>query len=92
MMSQVHGNPEAMRQFAQALRRFTSQLDSEVKRIDAQSRAVGETWNDGEYQKFMNEWQQTLAAIKRFIREAPKYDQHVMRKANDLEKYLQGGA
>ncbi len=72
-MSQVHGNPEEMRRFAQALTRFVSQLDGEVKRIDGQSRQVGESWNDAQYQRFMQEWTQTLSALKRFIGEAPQY-------------------
>jgi uncharacterized protein YukE len=90
MMSQVHGNPEAMRQFAQALTRFVSQLDSEVKRIDGQSRQVGESWNDAQYQRFIQEWTQTLSVLKRFIGEAPQYAQYVSKKAADLEQYLQG--
>lgn len=89
-MSQVHGNPEEMRRFAQALNRFVSQLDSEVKRIDGQARQVGETWNDAQYQKFMQDWSQTLTAIKRFIGDAPQYAQYVSKKAADLDQYLQG--
>lgn len=89
-MSQVHGNPEDMRRFAQALNRFVSQLDSEVKRIDGQARQVGETWNDAQYQKFMQDWLQTLTAIKRFIGDAPQYAQYVSKKAADLDQYLQG--
>ncbi len=89
-MSQVHGNPEEMRRFSQALTRFVGSLDGEVKRIDAQARQVGESWNDAQYQRFMQDWSQTLTAIKRFINEAPQYAQYVSRKAADLEQYLQG--
>lgn len=90
-MSQVKGNPQEMRKFASALRRFSSQLESEVKRIDAQSRSVGETWNDSEYRKFIQEWSQMMATVKRFVREAPKYERHVTKKAADLEAYLRSG-
>ena len=87
-MSQVHGNPQEMRNFARALRQFASQLEGEVRRIDGQSRAVGQSWNDAEYRKFMQEWQQATAALKRFLGEVPRYEQHVNRKAEALEQYI----
>lgn len=90
-MSQVRGNPQEMRKFAAALRRFTQQLETEVKRIDAQTRSVGQTWNDNEYHKFMQDWEQMLSGIKRFVNEAPRYERHVTKKAADLEAYLRSG-
>lgn len=90
-MAHVHGDPHEMKQFAAALHRFSDQIEAEVRRIDARSRAVGESWNDGEYRKFMREWESTLVSLKRFLKEAPRYEQHVLRKAADLEAYLNSG-
>ena len=87
-MTQVHGNPKEMRRFSKALHQFASQLETEVRRIDGHSREVGQYWNDNEYRKFIQEWEQTFIVLKRFLRDAPKYENHVNKKAADLEAYL----
>lgn len=90
-MAQVHGNPAEMRKFAASLRKFTQDLDSATRRIDQASKQVGSSWNDQEYRKFMQEWQQTVQGMRRFISEAPRYEQHVTKKAQALEAYLKQG-
>lgn len=90
-MAQVHGNPEEMRRFAAALHKFTEDLNASTRRIDGASRAVGSSWNDSEYRKFMQEWQQTLQSLRRFLADAPKYEKYVLNKATALENYLRGG-
>lgn len=90
-MAQVHGNPAEMRKFATALHKFTQELDNATKRIDQASKQVGNAWNDQEYRKFMQEWQQAVQGMRRFINEAPRYEQHVKKKAQALEAYLKQG-
>ena len=52
---------------------------------------MGGAWNDQEYRKFMQEWQQVVQSMRRFISEAPRYEQHVVKKAQALEAYLKQG-
>jgi len=90
-MAQVHGDPAEMRRFAASLRQFATDLDASSKRINHASKAVGSSWNDHEYRKFMQEWQRTLQSLHRFINEAPKYEKYVTKKAQALETYLRQG-
>ena len=90
-MAQVHGDPAEMRRFAASLRKFAADLESSTKRIDHASKAVGSSWNDHEYRKFMQEWLRTLQSLRRFIGEAPKYEKYVIKKAQALEEYSRKG-
>jgi len=87
-MAIVRGNPEEMRRFAQSLRSFSTEMTSLIRRIDGQSKAIGQTWNDGQYQKFIQEWGQTSTSLKRFVDVAHKYETHVRKLADRLEEYL----
>ena len=91
-MTQVHGDPAEMRRFAASLKQFAADLDASTKRIDHASKAVGSSWNDNEYRKFMQEWQRTLQSLRRFISETPKYEKYVIRKAQVLEEYSHRGS
>ena len=87
-MAIVRGNPEEMRRFAQSLRSFSSEMTSLIRRIDGQSKAIGQTWSDGQYQKFIQEWGQTSTSLRRFVDVAQKYETHVRKLADRLEEYL----
>ena len=87
-MAQVHGNPKDMLRFAVQLKQFTNDLQVATQRINSASHTVSSSWNDNEYRKFRQDWEKTLTELRRFISDAPRYEQHVRAKAQALEAYL----
>ena len=57
-----------LREFASQLKRFNAEMDGSSKRLYAQFRQLGDTWRDPAYQKFAQEFDQTLRNLQRFRR------------------------
>jgi WXG100 family type VII secretion target len=59
-------DPKDLRQFAAQLKQFNSELTTSSARINGQFRQLGDTWRDPAYQKFAQEFDQTMKNIRRF--------------------------
>ena len=59
-MSQAIVDPEQLRRFAQNLKRFNSELQSQVMTLHGQMKNLSQTWRDKEQQKFNEEFEQTM--------------------------------
>ena len=87
-MVQAIVDPQELRKFANNLRQFSSALKDLTSRAKSQFGHLGQTWRDQEYQKFKQEFDQTIAALNRFIPMAENYAAHLNRKAEPVEAYL----
>jgi WXG100 family type VII secretion target len=88
-MAQAVVDPAELRRFAANLKRFTDDLEGQVSQINSQLQHLGSTWRDQEHLKFQEAFQDTLQAIKRFVRVAQEHQPYLQRKAERVEDYLQ---
>ncbi len=88
-MPQAIVDPEELRRFAQRLRQFNEQLQQQMATLHAQLRDLGATWRDQEHKKFMEEFEQTLRTLKRFVHATEEHIPFLLRKAERAEEYLQ---
>jgi uncharacterized protein YukE len=87
-MVQAIADPQELRRFSGNLRQFSNNLNEISRRAKSQFSQLGNTWRDQEYQKFKREFDQTMAALNRFIPMAEQYANHLAKKAEPLESYL----
>ena len=88
-MPQAIVDPAELRRFAQNLKKFNNELQVQMSSLHGQLLALGTTWRDQENQKFVDEFEQTMQTIKRFVESASRHVPFLMRKAERVEEYLQ---
>ena len=88
-MSQAVVDPEALRQFAQSLKKFNTQLRDRAGALGNQLAALNATWRDQEHKKFADEFEANMKVLLRFAEKADEYVPHLIRKAQHIEDYLQ---
>ncbi|HEV3446455.1 MAG TPA: WXG100 family type VII secretion target [Gemmataceae bacterium] len=82
-------DPEELRRFAHNLKQFNNDLQSRISVLHGQLVALGNTWRDKEHEKFTQEFDQTMLAVKRFMEAANLHIPFLVRKAERVEEYLQ---
>ena len=80
--------PAKVRQFAEELQRFNSELETRLTMLHARFTALGDTWQDQEHEKFSEEFKQTMKALKKFVELSREHAPFLMRKAQRIEEYL----
>lgn len=88
-MAQAIANPEEIRRFAARLKQFNNDLLNQLTVIHGQVTGLGQTWRDREHDKFVEEFDQTLQVVKRFVDTTNQHIPFLLRKAERLEEYLQ---
>ncbi|GAC1474017.1 MAG: hypothetical protein NVSMB9_23640 [Isosphaeraceae bacterium] len=88
-MAQAIVNPEELRRFAVNLRRFNNELLNQMTVVHGQLVGLGQTWRDKEHEKFVEEFEQTLQVMKRFVEATNQHVPFLLRKAERIEEYLQ---
>jgi WXG100 family type VII secretion target len=88
-MSQAIVDPSELRRFAQNLKHFNTELQNQMAVLHGQLLNLGQTWRDREHQKFVEEFEQTMQAIGRFIEATNQHIPFLLRKAQRIEEYLQ---
>ncbi|MDG3004695.1 WXG100 family type VII secretion target [Paludisphaera mucosa] len=88
-MAQAIANPEEIRRFAARLKQFNNDLLNQLTVIHGQVSGLGQTWRDREHDKFVEEFDQTLTVVKRFVDTTNQHIPFLLRKAERLEEYLQ---
>jgi len=88
-MAQAIANPEEIRRFAARLKQFNNDLLQQLTVIHGQVTGLGQTWRDREHDKFVEEFDQTLTVVKRFVDTTNQHIPFLLRKAERLEEYLQ---
>ena len=87
-MAQAIMDPEEVRRFAEQLKRFTGDLQGSAAGLQSRFQALGDTWQDQEYEKFSEEFKDTIKALKRFVEVSNQYAPYLQRKAQRIEDYL----
>ena len=88
-MAQAIVNPEELRRFAVRLKQFNGELLNQMTAIHGQLVGLGQSWRDKEHEKFVEEFEQTLSVMKRFVEATNQHVPFLMRKAERVEEYLQ---
>jgi uncharacterized protein YukE len=88
-MPQAVVDPEELRQFAQSLKKFNSQLRERAGALGNQLAALNASWRDQEHKKFADEFEANMKVLFRFAEAADQYVPHLLRKAQHIEDYLQ---
>jgi len=87
-MAQAIVDPQHILQFAQTLKRYTSDVSSKTRDVHAKLHTLGGSWRDQEYQKFAKEFEAAVRAIKRIVTAGEGYQRYLVRKAEAAQAYL----
>ena len=88
-MPQAIADPGELRRFAQNLKRFNDELMNQLNVLHGQLVHLGTTWRDKEHDKFVEEFEQTMLVIGRYIDSSNQHIPFLVRKADRVEDYLQ---
>ena len=88
-MAQAIVNPEELRRFAVNLRRFNNDMLNQMTAVHGQLVGLGQSWRDKEHEKFVEEFEQTLLVMRRFVEATNQHVPFLLRKAERVEDYLQ---
>lgn len=88
-MPQAIVDPAELRRFAMNLKRFNSELTAQMSALHGQLIGLGNTWRDQENQKFVEEFEQTMKVLARFMDASNQHIPFLLRKAERVEEYLQ---
>ncbi len=87
-MSQAIVDPEQLRRFAHNLKRFNTELQSQLQTINGQLKNLGQSWRDKENQKFVEQFEQTMQSLGKFVEATDEHVPFLLRKADRVEEYL----
>lgn len=87
-MSQAIVNPAELRRFVHNLQRFNNELQTQMTMLRGQLTGLGQTWRDQEHEKFVQEFQETLLVVNRFVEATNQHVPQLLRKAERVEEYL----
>jgi len=68
-MSQAIVDPAELRRFAQNLKKFNQELEERLTSLRAQLHSLGSTWRDQENKKFVEDFEEHMKVIGRFMEE-----------------------
>jgi uncharacterized protein YukE len=88
-MSQAIVDPSELRRFVQHLKHFSAEMMSQMQTSQRQLASLGATWRDQEHQKFVDEFEQQMRTLSRFVDATNQYIPYLLRKAERIEEYLQ---
>lgn len=88
-MSKAIMDPDEVRRFAKELKNFNSGLQQGMALLDARFKALGDSWQDQEHQRFAEEFSQTMRALKKFVEVSNEHTPFLLRKAQRIEDYLE---
>jgi len=87
-MSQAIVDPGELRRFAHNLKRFNGELQTGLAALHGQMVGLGESWRDQEHEKFVQEFEQTMAVLESFMEQSNLHIPFLLRKAERIEEYL----
>lgn len=88
-MAQAIVDPAELRRFAQNLKRFSEDLQSDLNGLHGQMLTLAETWRDQEHVKFVQQFEDTLHLLKHFMEATGEHIPFLVHKAERIEEYLQ---
>ncbi len=87
-MAQANVDPSELRRFAHNLRNFNTELTAQMQALHGQLLGLSQTWRDREHDKFVEEFEQTMTVVGRFLEATEQHIPFLMRKADRAEEYL----
>ena len=87
-MAQAIVDPDELRRFAHNLDRFNRDLQNQMQVLRGQMKNLGQTWRDQEHDKFIQQFDETMLVIKRFVGISSEQIPMLLRKAERVEEYL----
>lgn len=87
-MPQAIVDPEELRQFAQNLKKFSSDIQLRINMLGNQLVTLSKTWRDQEQKKFTEEFEQQVKGLVRLNEMIEEHIPYLMRKAEIIEEYL----
>lgn len=88
-MSKAIVDPAELRRFAHDLKRFNDDLHAQMSALHGRMVALGQSWRDQENRKFVEEFEQTMKVLARFVEASNDHIPFLLRKAERVEDYLQ---
>lgn len=88
-MAQAVVDPAELRRFAHNLKVFNGDLRADLSSLHAQLLALSDTWRDQEHDRFVQEYEQTMAVLEKFLDISEEHVPFLTRKAERIEEYLQ---
>ncbi|MDE0889595.1 MAG: WXG100 family type VII secretion target [Phycisphaerales bacterium] len=88
-MAKAVADPAELRRFAQDLKRFNAELQSNMQTVQARMGTLSQSWRDQEQAKFEEEFDATIKTLHRFIKASDVHIPFLLRKAQRIEEYLQ---
>jgi uncharacterized protein YukE len=88
-MSQAIVDPIELRRFAQNLKKFNQELEERLTSLRAQLNSLGATWRDQEHKKFVEDFEEHMKVIGRYVEVTNEHAPFLLRKAERIEEYLQ---
>ena len=85
-MSQVHANPDAIRDFAARLQACDENISEELSSTTAALAALGDTWNDAKSMEFEDAFAELRECIGRFSQACEEQIPHLLRLAEHLDE------
>lgn len=87
-MSKAFVDPTELRRFAHNLKTFNGELETRLSVLQSQLGALHQTWRDQEHDKFVEQFEQTLQVVSRFVEASNEHIPFLLRKAERIEEYL----
>ncbi len=88
-MAKAHVDPAELRRFARDLTRFSGELQNIMSGLHGRMMSLEKSWRDQEQRKFVEELEQTMKTLRRFIQSSEQHVSFLQRKAGHIEEYLQ---
>jgi uncharacterized protein YukE len=88
-MSQAIVDPIELRRFAHNLKKFNQELEERLTSLRAQLNSLGATWRDQEHKKFVEDFEEHMKVIGRYVEITNEHAPFLLRKAERIEEYLQ---
>lgn len=86
-MSQVHADPDALREFASRLAACEENIEGELSATSAAFFALGDTWNDAKRAEFEESFRELCECIRRFSEACNEQVPHLHRLADRLDEF-----
>ena len=71
------------------MKKFNTELRDRSTSLGNQLSALNATWRDQEHNKFVEQFDQHMKVLGKFLESADQYVPYLMRKAQHIEDYLQ---
>lgn len=88
MSPKAIADPTEIERFAKELKQFNGQLNELSHRLTGQLHNLNSSWQDQEFQKFAEQFEQTMRGIQNFVRASDAFVPMLQGKAKILEEYL----